>query len=583
LVFGVTLNYFSYILKKIERKFLRWIEALMAKRFTYRHPNRIETLLIKICGLLVKRMIPNDRWSLNVHAKQLASASILPCDRYYSFGKKIALFVCYRGEFSTGIALASMLAWRGHKVTILYLPKLQSPSKSPLEDGLDAGVYLERSLRWVEIVSKGRINCVDISKNININIDIYKKISYLERRAHLDSVMALRRELLEPNDPLVVTYIKHYLELGKLVQKSMLTLIDKSTYDLFLVPNGSTYAAAHVVDVLKEYKKPFVCFDKFSMRNSKLINHNGNIMELNDIDAIWSRILKLGLINDAQIKQCCTRAMGMLNERRYGAVENWATQTQTKKSVGAANVKKIIGLKPSESFLLIATNVPFDAGLAEITTIFPSMREWLIETIKYVKKSNYVRIVVKTHPDESRWAANETVEDIFKNLNDDIKNNIIIVNSSEINTYDLIEASNCGIVFSSTVGLEMAMLGKPVLLGSRVYYAGKGFTIDVNDKDEYFLKLSALIANFNQFAVSNDTIYMSQIYHYLLHYAVQWPFPFMKPSDISNYRLHQLLSGDGISKYIQTLDSLCVGDTNSVVNMIVKKQQWDLPLTVVSA
>lgn len=559
------------LFQKIERKVLRTLESYIGRRFSTRHPNRIEFLLIQAGRPLVKRMIPNDRWSLQVHAKHLVSAARLPCRSLTTDTKNIALFVSYRGEFARCLALSAMLAWRGHRITVLYLPRLQSPSKQPIGDSPDAGLYLRKALREVNEASGDRICCLDLS-TIALTDDPVNQ-EFLQTRASLDTVMALRRESFDPKDPLVSFHLGHYRELGNVVQQSMRALISESSFDLFLVPNGATYATAHVVNVLKEFGLPFTCFDKFSVRNSKLINHGGNIMELNDIEAIWKNREGLRLLSGPRLEQCCNVAIHMLDERRRGMVLNWATRTQTGKPFGADAVRASIGLHPSEPFLLIATNVPFDAGLAEITTIFPSMREWLMETLRCALICGPTRIVVKTHPDESKWSAIETVADIVQESGLD-KSRFIIVDSPLINAYDLIEASTAGIVFSSTIGLEMAMLGKPVLLGSKVYYSGKGFTLDSVDQVDYFGKLSSLVKDPMKFQPQLEQTKTAQLYHYLLHHAAQWPYPFMKPSDLRQNRLHDLLGSKEIERFMPMLDALCESRIDELISMIEKKQGW---------
>ena len=571
MVFTVRLNYLSHLFERIERKALRIIEVYLGQRFANRHPNRFESLLIQVCSPLVKRLIPNDRWSLQVHASHLVSAARLPCSSPAIESKHIALFVCYRGEFARCIALSAMLAWRGHRVTILYLPRLQSPSKQPILDSPDAGQYLLGALQGVNAASGERIDCLDLS-TIGQTVEPVDQ-KFIQTRANLDAVMALRRESLDIRDPFVDFHLCHYRELGNEVQRTMRAVIPVSPFDIFLVPNGATYAAAHVVNVLKEFGLPFTCFDKFSVRNSKLINHGGNIMELNDIEAIWKNRKKLRLLDGPRLAQCCNVAINMLDERRRGMLMNWATRTQSSKPLGPGAVRASIGLHPSEPFLLIATNVPFDAGLEEITTIFPSMRTWLIETLRFAESCGATRVVVKTHPDEARWSANEKVADIVRDAGLDT-DRFIIVNSPLMNAYDLIEASTAGIVFSSTVGLEMAMLGKPVLLGSKVYYSGKGFTLDSEDQADYFEKLSSLLNDPKKFNLLVEQTKNAQLYHYLLHHVAQWPYPFMKPSDLRQNRLHDLLGSNEVGQFLPMLDALCESRADEWIAMVEKKQGW---------
>ena len=46
-----------------------------------------------------------------------------------------------------------------------------------------------------------------------------------------------------------------------------------------------------------------------------------------------------------------------------------------------------------------------------------------------------------------------------------------------VNTYDLFEIADLGLVYTTTVGLEMAMSGVPVIVVGKTHYRGKGFTL----------------------------------------------------------------------------------------------------------
>lgn len=52
------------------------------------------------------------------------------------------------------------------------------------------------------------------------------------------------------------------------------------------------------------------------------------------------------------------------------------------------------------------------------------------------------------------------------------------------NIHDLITRADAVAVFSSNVGLEALFYGKPVLVGGKPCYGGKGFTLDIDDREQ---------------------------------------------------------------------------------------------------
>ena len=54
----------------------------------------------------------------------------------------------------------------------------------------------------------------------------------------------------------------------------------------------------------------------------------------------------------------------------------------------------------------------------------------------------------------------------------------MIAPTEKVNTYDLIAAADVGLVYTTTVGLEMAMCGIPVIVVGDTHYRERGFTND---------------------------------------------------------------------------------------------------------
>jgi hypothetical protein len=55
-----------------------------------------------------------------------------------------------------------------------------------------------------------------------------------------------------------------------------------------------------------------------------------------------------------------------------------------------------------------------------------------------------------------------------------------------VNTYDLVEVADLGLVYTTTVGMEMAMCGVPVIVSGQTHYRGRGFTYDPDSWVSYF-------------------------------------------------------------------------------------------------
>ncbi len=69
----------------------------------------------------------------------------------------------------------------------------------------------------------------------------------------------------------------------------------------------------------------------------------------------------------------------------------------------------------------------------------------------------------------------EVVRQVMPRLPEHIR---LIGPREKVNTYDLIEVADLGLVYTTTVGMEMAMKGLPVIVAGQTHYRGRGFTYD---------------------------------------------------------------------------------------------------------
>jgi hypothetical protein len=60
-------------------------------------------------------------------------------------------------------------------------------------------------------------------------------------------------------------------------------------------------------------------------------------------------------------------------------------------------------------------------------------------------------------------------------------------------SYPLMEAADLAVVYTSTAGMEAAILGTPCITAGTTQFGSKGFTIDPADSEEYFDRLAAVL------------------------------------------------------------------------------------------
>lgn len=138
--------------------------------------------------------------------------------------------------------------------------------------------------------------------------------------------------------------------------------------------------------------------------------------------------------------------------------------------------------------ILIPLSVIFDASALGRHHVFADSTEWLTETISALLEHTSDPILVRQHPSErrkterSRFDARAILSETFGS-NPQVQ---FIAAEDPQSTYDLLDASRLVLPFVSTIGIEAAALGKPVIISGAVYYAGLGFVRAPSSRDAYF-------------------------------------------------------------------------------------------------
>ena len=145
-----------------------------------------------------------------------------------------------------------------------------------------------------------------------------------------------------------------------------------------------------------------------------------------------------------------------------------------------------LGITPDKPIWCIFSHVAWDDSLNMSKMAFLNYVVWIEETLKLIKNVHDVNWIIKIHPSEA-WnktavGVGKTIERIFLVLPDNIK---LIKPEDRMNTLSVFNAITGGVTCRGTIGLELAALGKPVVLAADAYYSGKGFTYDGLNADNY--------------------------------------------------------------------------------------------------
>lgn len=165
--------------------------------------------------------------------------------------------------------------------------------------------------------------------------------------------------------------------------------------------------------------------------------------------------------------------------------------------------------------IVVPLNLRWDSAALCRQRLFASVGDWLSHLLAWVEKHPEARVAIRQHPCE-KLADFRGTDDFSKllwkypGLGDRA---IYFSAQDEVNTYDLIAGAKVVLPFTSRVGIEAAMLGKPVVLSTKCYYASCGFTSNPATVAEYFSCISQALSG--NLSVSEEVRERARVAYYL--------------------------------------------------------------------
>jgi hypothetical protein len=140
------------------------------------------------------------------------------------------------------------------------------------------------------------------------------------------------------------------------------------------------------------------------------------------------------------------------------------------KGLGADFLQKAAGFK---QIVPVFTNVIFDTSQPHSNVVFSDMFAWLDLVLETARLHPETLFVLRAHPDEARpgKAARESVAGWVERTGAASLPNVVFVPPGEfLSSYELIQRSKFVMIYNSTIGLEAAILGAPVLCAGKARF-----------------------------------------------------------------------------------------------------------------
>lgn len=190
-------------------------------------------------------------------------------------------------------------------------------------------------------------------------------------------------------------------------------------------------------------------------------------------------------------------------------------------------VKKFLNESDKPLFLL-SPNVIGDSATINRTSPFKGQKDWIEKTIDYFRKNKTFRLIIRAHPAEVWMKAKVKTKlgDYASSLVTALDENILVIPSEHpINTFSIIPRISAGLLWVSTVGVDMVIKGKKIINAANPKYDGIGITSVVKSQEQYFELINkyAISSNFS----TKEEVVNAKKYHYMVYkkigYMAQGP------------------------------------------------------------
>lgn len=182
-------------------------------------------------------------------------------------------------------------------------------------------------------------------------------------------------------------------------------------------------------------------------------------------------------------------------EDRYGSKEwfNFQRIQHLAKPVSPAELREKLGLHQEKKTAAIFAHIFWDATFFYGSSIYADYQEWFVETVRLANQNPHVNWIVKLHPVnvwrlEADGEAGRKYSELEALAAAGVKPAAhvkILLPDTEVSTWSVFQVADFCLTVRGTVGMEMAALGKRVLITGTGPYSERGFTTNFRDRAEY--------------------------------------------------------------------------------------------------
>lgn len=465
-------------------------------------------------------------------------------------GKKVLFFSTLHYWIEQSAFLSLALAGLGHDVTLLTLPYSEWHKVKDKFTQRQRILHTEDALASLTPLVR-HASMLDLKPAADLPASLHTDI---EEVSLWDAQYTLMREEVDMNNPSDRALYDLRIQRNTFAAKAALEWIQVNKPDVVLIPNGLILEMGIVFRVARHLGIDAVTYEFNDQREQIWIAQNSSIMRQETDYLVEARC------SQPMTDEMFERVADLENARRGARVWGKSKRLwQYVSSQGAESTRKTLGLD-DRPVVMLAANVLGDSLTLGRDIFAASMTEWITKTVQYFATRTDVQLVIRVHPGEKLVPQAKSMGTVVKEALPEIPSHIHVIGALDpINTYDLIEIADVGLAYTTTVGLETAMNGRPVISCGQTHYRGRGITLDPNTWDEYYAMLEKVLSDVSDHQLNEKQIEFAWNYAYRFFFEYPRPFPWRLMNfwdDLEIWTLDKVLSDEGMAQFKDTFGFL---------------------------
>ncbi len=343
-----------------------------------------------------------------------------------------------------------------------------------------------------------------------------------------------RTSHLDVADPEIERMLRRYVYSGLVACFALDRLLEETAPDALLVFNGRMSSTRVALELARARGIRVIAHERGTRDQTWMLIENAGSISLRPYHDYWHAWGDVPLAAD-ELHDIAR----LMSEREHGRDTGFIPYTTPPQP--STEVLAELGLAGDRPIWVLFTSSDDEvAGEEDYRSAFAFQHEWVQRTIDYARRHPEIDLVIRVHPNTGSrrsWGSNRVQLEQMRRLGETLPANVrMVAPDSDISSYTLMDLCTVGLIWASTVGIEMACKGKNVVAAAGSFISATSFVHAVKDAEAYDQLLDPLL-ELAAGAVSAEVRRLALRHAYGRYFRIPLAFPLVELASVNEGRL----------------------------------------------